>query len=58
MKKMLITASAVGAAIAGMILYARNRADKPRQLNGNASGKNYLKDGLGKIERNAMHSMG
>jgi len=58
MKKMLITASAVGAAIAGMVLYARNRADRSRPLNGSASGRNYLKDGLGKIERNAMHSMG
>ena len=54
MKKMLITASAVGAAIAGMVLYARNRADRSRPLNGSASGRNYLKDGLGKIERNAM----
>jgi hypothetical protein len=60
MKKMLITASAVGAAIAGLILYARSRNENGKLLPGSKAKDafNARNDGLGKIERNALHSMG
>jgi hypothetical protein len=52
MKKMLLASAAVGAAIAGLILYFRRRP-------GNEAPK-ALEDGKGnrKVERNLLHSMG
>jgi hypothetical protein len=52
MKKMLLASAAVGAAIAGLILYSRRRT-------GNADTK-ALPDvkGNGKAQRNVLHSMG
>lgn len=59
MKKILIAATAVGAAIAGIILYNRKRNPESKQI-GDAARDAYatMNDGLGKIERNTMHSMG
>ena len=60
MKKMLIAASAVGAAIAGLILYTRNRMERPAPGIGNGSGHTFpaLDKRSVSTERNAMHSMG
>jgi len=59
MKKILIAATAVGATIAGIILYSRKRNSGARQVE-NAAKNAYdtMNNGLGKIERSAMHSMG
>jgi hypothetical protein len=60
MKKILIAATAVGATIAGIILYNRRRNNGSKKI-GNAARDAYdtMNDGLGKIERNTtMHSMG
>jgi hypothetical protein len=59
MKKILIAATAVGATIAGLILYARKRNSTPRQI-GDAAKDAYktMNEGIGKVERNAKHSMG
>lgn len=61
MKKILITATAVGAAIAGIILYNRRRNQSGTKRVEAAAKEAYdtMNDGLGKIERNtALHSMG
>ena len=59
MKKILIAATAVGAAIAGIILYSRKRSNESRQVeNAARDAYNTMNDGIGKIERNTMHSMG
>ena len=59
MKKILIAATTVGAAVAGIILYSRTRNSATSQIE-NAAKDAYatINNGLGKIERNAMHSMG
>ena len=59
MKSIFIAATAVGATIAGLILYSRRRNTAPRQIE-NAAKDAYktMNDGLGKLERPAMHSMG
>jgi hypothetical protein len=59
MKKILIAATAVGAAIAGIILYSRKRNNGARQIE-NAAKDAYdtMNDGIGKVERNTMHTMG
>lgn len=60
MKKILLAATAVGATIAGIILYSRKKNNGVKQIE-NAATDAYktMNDGLGKIERNtAMHSMG
>lgn len=59
MKKILIAATAVGATIAGLILYNRKRNSGSKQIE-NAAKDAYdtMNNGLGKIERNPMHSMG
>ncbi len=59
MKKMLITASALGAAIAGLVLYAK-RKNKPENKIKDAAKDAYetMNKGLGGIERPAHHSMG
>lgn len=60
MKKILIAATAVGAAIAGIILYnGRKRNTGVKQVD-NAAKDAYdtMNNGIGKIERSAMHSMG
>lgn len=59
MKKILIAATAVGATIAGIILYSKKRSNAPKQVESAAKDAyNTMNDGIGKIERNAMHSMG
>lgn len=59
MKKILIAATAVGAAIAGIILYNRKRNTGTNRVE-NAAKDAYdtMNSGIGKIERNTMHSMG
>lgn len=58
MKKILIAATAVGATIAGIILYNRKRNNQPKQIE-NAAKNAYdaMNDGIGKVERGTM-SMG
>jgi hypothetical protein len=59
MKKILIAATAVGVAIAGLILYNRKKGTGVRQVeNAAADAYNTINDGLGKVERNTLHSMG
>jgi hypothetical protein len=59
MKKLLVTATAVGAAIAGIILYNRKRNNSGRQVELAAKDAyKTMNNGIGKIERNTMHSMG
>jgi hypothetical protein len=59
MKKILIAATAVGATIAGIILYSRKRNSGPRQVEDAAKNAyNVMNDGIGKLERNGVHSMG
>lgn len=59
MKKILIAATTVGVAIASIILYNRKRANGQRQVKDAANNAyDIMNDGIGKIERNAMHSMG
>lgn len=59
MKKILIAATAVGATIAGLILYNRRRNSAPNRIEDAAKDAyRTMNDGIGKIERNAMHSMG
>lgn len=58
MSKILIAATTVGAAIAGLILYYGKRNGLRTRRIRNASNDAYQNDGPGTIERNAMHSMG
>ncbi len=60
MKSILITATIVGAAIAGIILYNRNKNSGETKQIKNAAKDAYdtMNDGIGKVERNTMHSMG
>jgi len=59
MKSILIAATAVGAAIAGIILYSRNRNNAANRVeNAAQDAYNTMNNGIGKIERKAMHSMG
>lgn len=59
MKKILIAATAVGATIAGIILYNRRRNNGPKRIeNAAKDAYNTMNDGLAKVERNTMHSMG
>jgi len=59
MKKILIAATAVGATIAGIILYNRKRNNEGKQVEDAAKDAyKTMNDGIGKVERNTMHSMG
>ena len=60
MKKILIAATAVGAAIAGIILYNGRKRNRGAKQIDNAAKEAYdtMNDGIGKVERNTMHSMG
>lgn len=59
MKKILIAATAVGSVVAGIILYNRKRNSGTKRIKGAAKDAyKTMNDGLGKIERNTMHSMG
>jgi hypothetical protein len=62
MKKMLLAASAVGAGIAGLIVYARTRKEKPGNPRAIADkGMNAyqsLTSGSNSNERSALHTMG
>ena len=61
MKKILIAATAAGATIAGIILYnrRRNRNNGTKQVeNAAKDAYNTMNDGIGKVERNTIHSMG
>lgn len=58
MKKILIAATAVGATIAGIILYSRKRNSGTKEVKDAAKNAyNTMNDGIGKVERGAM-SMG
>ena len=58
MKKILIAATAVGATIAGLILYSRKRNNGTKQIEGAAKNAyNTMNEGIGKVERGTM-SMG
>ena len=59
MKKILLAATAVGATIAGIILYSRKRNTGTKQIEDAAKDAyNTMNYGIGKVERNAKHSMG
>lgn len=60
MKKILIAAAAVGAAIAGIILYNRNKNnEEPKRIEDAAKDAyDAMNEGIGKVERGTMHSMG
>ncbi len=59
MKKILIAATAVGAAIAGIILYNRRRNSGTKPVEDAAKDAyNTMNDGIGKVERHTLHSMG
>jgi hypothetical protein len=59
MKKILIAATAVGATIAGIILYNRRRNSGTKEVEDAAKDAyKTMNDGIGKVERNTMHSMG
>lgn len=60
MKKILIAATAAGTAIAGIILYNRKRNKSGAKRIENAAKDAYhtMNDGIGKVERNTVHSMG
>jgi hypothetical protein len=59
MKKILLAATAVGAAIAGIIIYSRKRNNGTKQIeNAAKDAYNTMNYGLGKVERNGMHAMG
>ena len=56
---MLLAATAVGAAIAGIIIYSRKRNNGTKQIeNAAKDAYNTMNYGLGKIERNGTHAMG
>lgn len=58
MKKILIAATAVGATIAGLIIYNRKRNSAPNQIEDAAKDAyKTMNNGLGKVERGTM-SMG
>ena len=60
MKKILIAATAVGAGIAGIILYNKRKTNSGSKQIKNAATDAYntMNGGLGKIERGTMHTMG
>jgi len=59
MKKIVIAATAVGAAIAGIILYNRKRTNGNKPVERAAKDAyNTMNDGIGKIEHDTVHSMG
>lgn len=59
MKSILITATAVGAAIAGLILYYQ-RKNRPanRVLDAAEDAYHTMNEGIGRVERPAQHAMG
>ena len=59
MKKILIAATAVGATIAGIILYNRKRNRPAGQIEDAAKDAyRTMNDGIGKVERSTNPSMG
>lgn len=59
MKKILIAATAVGAAIAGLIIYSRKKNSSSGKIEDAAKDAyQTMNEGIGKVERGAMHSMG
>lgn len=59
MKKILIAATAVGATIAGIILYYQKRSSTSGQIEDAAKDAyRTMNDGIGKIERLPSRSMG
>lgn len=57
MKKMLIAATTVGAALAGTILYLRQRSSRPA-LDNTKDTKQLQDRGNGELHRPPMHAMG
>jgi uncharacterized iron-regulated membrane protein len=59
MKNMLIAATAVGATIAGLLLYwQRKEKGRPKVLDAASDAYHTMNNGLGKLERPAQHAMG
>jgi hypothetical protein len=59
MKKILMAATAVGAATAGVILYLRNRNSDQKTIENSAKDAyRTMNDGFGKVERLGQHAMG
>ncbi|RYZ30345.1 MAG: hypothetical protein EOO10_03160 [Chitinophagaceae bacterium] len=59
MKNMLLTAAALGAAIAGLVLYYQKK-NKPQNRIEDAAKDAYqtMNEGIGSIERPMQHAMG
>jgi len=59
MKSLLIAATTLGAVIAGLILYNRNRNSTQGQIEGAArDAYKTMNEGIGRVERLGQHSMG
>ncbi len=59
MKSLLIAATALGAVIAGLILYNRNSNSTQGQIEGAAKDAyKTMNEGIGRVERLGQHSMG
>jgi hypothetical protein len=59
MKNMLLTATVVGAAIAGLALYLqKNSQPKNKAMDAAKDAYQTMNDGIGKLERPAYHAMG
>jgi len=59
MKKMLLTATALGTAIAGLIVYyQRKNKSSNRVLEAENDAYKTINEGIGQLERPAHHAMG
>lgn len=59
MKTMLLTATAVGTAIAGLILYYQKKNKSPNKvLDAAKDSYGAINNGIGQLERPAQHAMG
>ena len=59
MKKMLLSVTAVGAAIAGLIVYYQRRNKTSNRIAGAAKDAyQIMNEGIGRVERPAHHAMG
>lgn len=59
MKTMLLTATAVGSAIAGLILYYQKKNKSSNKVLDAAKGSDRaINNGFGQLERPAQHAMG
>ncbi len=59
MKSLILTATALGVAIAGLVLYAqRKNKGENRVIDAAKNAYQIMNDGIGKLERPAHHTMG